>query len=282
MEFCRTLFNCWSPKQEHKAVIGPEQQQLHSETCEDDNYLQPLSMDSVFWQVSHQCTEMCQSCSVFRAVSARFVFCSSSSPGRGCGCLRGPGWVWAGGRRCWTRSGGARVASPSPAKSQARWWGTGREPAEGVQRFKSSQLPFSTRVCSASSEFRHLHSALSFQNNVGVPDIELCKQVCSQLREELLLPPLLHPSLGSDVPASRGITPAHFSQGFPLPKSHRMAVSYKPMEIISRLFPFMATHLLFPASFDIKRQILSHSHQKQEGRPVSPILGFWLKLLEKN
>lgn len=140
--------------------------------------------------------------------------------------------------------------------------------------FKSSQLPFSTRFCSASSEFRHLHSALSFQNNVGVPDIELCKQVCSQLREELLLPPLLHPSLGSDVLASRGITPAHFSQGFPLPKSHCVAVSYKPMEIISWLFPFMATHLLFPASFDIKRQILSHSHQKHEGRPVSPTLGF--------
>lgn len=80
--------------------------------------------------------------------------------------------------------------------------------------------------------------------------------------------------LGSDVLASRGITRAHFSEGFPLPKSYRMAVSYKPMEVISWLFPFMATHLLFPASFDTKRQILSHSHQKQEGRSVSPTLGF--------
>lgn len=80
--------------------------------------------------------------------------------------------------------------------------------------------------------------------------------------------------LGSDVLASRGITRAHFSEGFPLPESYRMAVSYKPMEVISWLFPFMATHLLFPASFDTKRQILSHSHQKQEGRSVSPTLGF--------
>lgn len=62
--------------------------------------------------------------------------------------------------------------------------------AEGVQRVKSSQLPFSIRFCFASSEFRHLHNTLSFKNNVGVPDIELCKQVCSQLSEELLLPPL--------------------------------------------------------------------------------------------
>lgn len=85
-------------------------------------------------------------------------------------------------------------------------------------------------------------------------------------------------ALGSDALASRGITPAHFSEGFPLPKSHRMAVSYKAVEIISWLFPFTATHLLFPASFDIKRQILSHSHQKQEGRSVSPTLGFGLEL----
>lgn len=86
---------------------------------------------------------------------------------------------------------------PLPAQPRARagWWGTGRERAEGVWRLKSSQLPFSTRFCSASSEFRHLHSALSFQNNVGVPDIELCKQVCSQLREELLLPPCSIPAL---------------------------------------------------------------------------------------
>lgn len=209
------------------------------------------------------------------------LFCSSSSPGRGCGS---PGdRAGCGQEEEGAGEGQEEPGLPLPAQPRARagCWGTGGEPAEGVQRLKSSQLPFSTRFCSASSEFRHLHSALSFQNNVGVPDIELCKQVCSQLREELLLPPLLHPSLGSDVPASRGITPAHFSQGFPLPKSHWMAVSYKPMEIISWLFPFMATHLLFPASFDIKRQILSHSHQKQEGRPVSPTLGFWLKLLEK-
>lgn len=221
-------------------------------------------------------TWICKGLFGFQSCLSQSVLCSSSSPGRGCGSpgdQAGQQEVAAGGRS-WRRSGGARAASPSPVKGRAAWWGTGKEPAEGVQRLKSSQLPFSTRFFSASSEFRHLHSALSFQNNVGVPDIELCKQVCSQLREELLLPPLLHPSLGSDVLVSRGITPAHFSRGFPLPKSHRMAVSYKPMEIISWLFPFMATHLLLPASFNIKRQILSHSHQKQEGRPVSPTLGF--------
>lgn len=81
-------------------------------------------------------------------------------------------------------------SSSQERRARSGWRGTGRETAEGVQRVKSSQLPFSIRFCFASSEFRHLHNTLSFKNNVGVPDIELCKQVCSQLSEELLLPPL--------------------------------------------------------------------------------------------
>lgn len=81
------------------------------------------------------------------------------------------------------------LAAAKREERDPSWWGTGREMAEGVQRVKSSQLPFSIRFCFASSEFRHLHNTLSFKNNVGVPDIELCEQVCSQLSEELLLPP---------------------------------------------------------------------------------------------
>lgn len=120
----------------------------------------------------------------------------------GQGLWEAPGTGLGVGRRRLREEGGAgegqeQPGLPLPAQPRARaaWWGTGREPAKGVRRLKSSQLPFSTRFCSASSEFRHLHSALSFQNNVGVPDIELCKQVCSQLREELLLPPCSIPAL---------------------------------------------------------------------------------------
>lgn len=105
--------------------------------------------------------------------------------------------VWAGwgGRRENTpeRVREDRIAPRSSSqerRARSGWRGTGRETAEGVQRVKSSQLPFSIRFCFASSEFRHLHNTLSFKNNVGVPDIELCKQVCSQLSEEPLLPPL--------------------------------------------------------------------------------------------
>lgn len=90
----------------------------------------------------------------------------------------------------------ASLSSSQVRRARSSWWGTGRETAKGVRRVKSSQLPFSIRFCFASSEFRHLHNTLSFKNNVGVPDIELCKQVCSQLREELLLPP---PSLDTSA-----------------------------------------------------------------------------------
>lgn len=103
-------------------------------------------------------------------------------------------WVLAGGGCCRETllQGERQVVSHSSSQergAQSSWWGTGREMAKGVRRVKSSQLPFSSRFCFASSEFRHLHNSPTFKNKVGVPDIELCKQVCSQLREELL-PPL--------------------------------------------------------------------------------------------
>lgn len=85
---------------------------------------------------------------------------------------------------------GLLVLAAAKRGVRSSWWSTGREMAKGVQRVKSSQLSFSIHFCFASSEFRHLHNTLSFKNNVGVPDIELCKQVCSQLSKELLLLPL--------------------------------------------------------------------------------------------
>lgn len=141
---------------------------------------------------------------------AAFLRLGGGSSGRGSGCGRQEGRkgkrVEAGGG-CWRKNTLERRAGRgseetgllllAAAKREERdpsWWGTGRETAEGVQRVKSSQLPFSIRFCFASSEFRHLHNTLSFKNNVGVPDIELCKQVCSQLSEELLLPPPLDTS----------------------------------------------------------------------------------------
>lgn len=83
---------------------------------------------------------------------------------------------------------------------------------------------------------------------------------------------------------SAGLQRNHMSM-FPrrssLPASQRKCVSYKPMQIISWLFPFMATHLLFPTSFDTKRQIPSNSHQKPKGCSVSPILGFGFPIFQQ-
>lgn len=189
-----------------------------------------------------------------------------------------PGGRTASRERAWG-DGPAPLSSSQEGRARSSQWGTGRETAKGVGRVKSSQLPFSIRFCFASSEFRHLHNSLSFKNNVGVPDIELCKQACSQLSEELLLPPLAPSRLLAQMCWPPEESHEHiFQKVSPSQNPNRMAVSYKPVEIISWLFPFMTTHLLFPASFDIKRRILSHSHQKQEGRSVSPTLGFWLKL----
>lgn len=108
--------------------------------------------------------------------------------GRAGGSTPGAGREGAGGDRL------ASLSSSQMRRARSSWWATGRGMAKGVRRVKSSQLPFSIRFCFASSEFRHLHNTLSFKNNVGVPDIEFCKQVCSQLREELLLPPSLDTS----------------------------------------------------------------------------------------
>ena len=43
------VFICQSQKQEYKTVIASGQQQLNSETCEDANYLQPLSTDRLYF-----------------------------------------------------------------------------------------------------------------------------------------------------------------------------------------------------------------------------------------
>ena len=41
------VFICRSQKQEYKTVIASDQQQSSSETCEDANYLQPLSTECI-------------------------------------------------------------------------------------------------------------------------------------------------------------------------------------------------------------------------------------------
>lgn len=170
----------------------------------------PRQHPTIDLHVTHQKLPLlCRPSALPQVLLVASVPAFSFEPGPACGEL-GFGLAAAGRRRqgavsrVWAGWGGRRENTPerlredriaprsSSQERRARsgWWGTGRETAEGVRRVKSSQLPFSIRFCFASSEFRHLHNTLSFQNNVGVPDIELCKQVCSQLSEELLLPPL--------------------------------------------------------------------------------------------